>query len=65
MSDYVSHSKYAEEDQGPEDGRNILPPGNELKSGLIRLNVDKDYLSRWTTREAFREFVQNWFVISH
>jgi len=40
-----------------------LLPGDQLRKGLKFLQLDSGYVPNWTTRDAFREFYQNWFVI--
>jgi hypothetical protein len=35
---------------------------NSLRPGRKSLGLARDYVPDWTSREAFREFCQNWFV---
>lgn len=42
--------------QYKEDDREML------KKCSQSLGLSKDYVPDWTSRDAFREFVQNWYV---
>ena len=42
----------------------FLDPGSDLRAGRQALGLTRNYVPDWTTRDAFREFVQNWFVVS-
>jgi hypothetical protein len=35
---------------------------NSLRPGRKSLGLARDYVPDWTSRDAFREFCQNWFV---
>jgi hypothetical protein len=44
-------------------GLHFLDPGSDLCSGRQSLGLTRNYVPDWTTRDAFREFVQNWFMM--
>jgi hypothetical protein len=50
--------------QDCEEDPYFLRPGDELRSGTVSLNLAWDFVRSWTTPEGFRDFFQNWFVIS-
>ncbi len=53
-----------EDSPGSDDWGLFLDPGNDLSAGRQALGLTRNYVPDWTTRDAFREFIQNWFVIS-
>jgi hypothetical protein len=62
MANHAANHMYVE-DQDDIPGGEILHAGSSLKKGEYPLNLDRNYLLYWTTRDAFREFLQNWFDI--
>jgi hypothetical protein len=64
------YNGFTDDEQDREDladsddwGLHFLDPGSDLCAGRQSLGLTRNYVPDWTTRDAFREFVQNWFVI--
>jgi hypothetical protein len=55
---------HRDQKQDGKEGEYVLRPGDELCSGITHLNLAPDFAPSWTTAEGFRDFFQNWFVIS-
>jgi len=62
MSDITCNPNSGEEQEETSDNDTFSLTRTELRQGLYNLSLEKSYAPDWTTRDAFREFVQNWFV---
>lgn len=65
------YNGFTDKDEDREDSADsddwrlfFLDPGSDLRAGRQALGLTRNYVPDWTTRDAFREFVQNWFVFS-
>jgi len=64
--DAPSESRKSHENQSEngKEGEYVLRSGDKLCSGVIILNLARDFAQHWPVSEAFRDLFQNWFVIS-
>lgn len=58
ISDRDDSASYLEDDEYEYEDRETLKRCNH------QLGLSVNYVPRWTARDAFREFFQNWFVSS-
>ena len=66
----AEYGGFSDDDESLEDSADsddcrlsFLDPGSDLCAGRQALGLTRNYVPDWTTRDAFREFVQNWFAI--
>jgi len=63
------HDRFTDDEKDQElladsdDWEFFLDSGSDLRAGRQSLGLTQNYVPDWTARDAFREFVQNWFVM--